>query len=60
LEEKGLDPAPRAGKLTLLRRATFDLLGLPPTEAEIREFLSAWISNLIQTSRPCSGLQRLY
>jgi hypothetical protein len=40
LEEKGLNPAPPADKLTLLRRATYDLTGLPPTEAEIRDFLS--------------------
>ncbi len=39
LEEKDLEPAPPADKLTLLRRATFDLTGLPPTESEIREFL---------------------
>jgi hypothetical protein len=40
LEEKGLTPAPPADKLTLLRRATFDLTGLPPTEEEIRDFLA--------------------
>ncbi len=40
LEESGLDPAPRADKLTLLRRATFDLHGLPPTEKEIEQFLA--------------------
>ncbi|HKX29083.1 MAG TPA: PSD1 and planctomycete cytochrome C domain-containing protein [Blastocatellia bacterium] len=39
LEEKGLRPAPPADRLTLLRRATYDLTGLPPTEREIREFL---------------------
>jgi hypothetical protein len=39
LEEKHLQPAPPADKLTLLRRATYDLTGLPPTEAEIRAFL---------------------
>jgi mono/diheme cytochrome c family protein len=38
LEEKNLKPSPRAGKRTLLRRATFDLLGLPPTEAEVEAF----------------------
>src|SRR5512143_563660 len=31
LEEKGLRPAARADRRTLLRRATFDLTGLPPT-----------------------------
>src|SRR5262245_17931397 len=40
LEEKNLKPAPPADKLTLLRRATFDLTGLPPTENEMREFLA--------------------
>jgi hypothetical protein len=40
LEEKKLMPAPPAGKITLLRRATFDLTGLPPTEKEIRDFLA--------------------
>jgi mono/diheme cytochrome c family protein len=40
LEAKNLKPAPRADKLTLLRRATFDLTGLPPTESEMRDFLA--------------------
>ena len=40
LEEKHLQPAPPADKVTLLRRATFDLTGLPPTEAEIRRLSS--------------------
>ncbi len=40
LEEKDLKPAPSARRLTLLRRAKFNLHGLPPTEEEIREFLS--------------------
>ncbi len=38
LEEKGLQPAPAADKLTLLRRATFDLTGLPPTTKEMEDF----------------------
>ena len=32
---KGLPPAPRADRITLLRRAYMDLIGLPPTPAEI-------------------------
>ena len=40
LEEKGLSPAPEADRLTFLRRATYDLTGLPPTDNEIQAFLS--------------------
>jgi mono/diheme cytochrome c family protein len=40
LETKNLAPAPPAAKLTLLRRVTFDLTGLPPTEKEIADFLA--------------------
>ena len=36
----GLDPAPLAGSATLIRRATFDLTGLPPTPEEIDAYLS--------------------
>jgi len=35
-------PAPRAEPRTLIRRATFDLLGLPPTPKETENFLAAW------------------
>jgi hypothetical protein len=40
LEKKGLFPARPASKLALLRRATFDLTGLPPTEQEIGAFVA--------------------
>ena len=40
LEAKGLKPNPPADKRTLIRRATFDLTGLPPTPEAIQEFLS--------------------
>ena len=40
LEASQLAPAPPADKRTLLRRATFDLIGLPPTESEIADFLA--------------------
>ncbi len=39
LEEKNLSPAPPADKRTLLRRVSFDLIGLPPTLEEIDAFL---------------------
>ena len=39
-ESKALAPAAPADKRTLLRRATFDLTGLPPTPAEMGAFLA--------------------
>jgi len=45
LRENGVEPAPPADKLTLIRRATFDLTGLPPTETEVREFLDDQSAN---------------
>ena len=39
MEEHGLAPAPPADRLTLLRRATFDLTGVPPTPREANAFL---------------------
>ncbi len=40
LEQKSLKPAKAADKRTLIRRATFDLIGLPPTSQEIDAFLN--------------------
>jgi len=40
LEAQNLQPNPRAGKLTLLRRTTIDMTGLPPTQEEIQQYLS--------------------
>ncbi len=39
LESKGLAPSEPASPLVLLRRVTFDLIGLPPSTQEIEEYL---------------------
>ena len=40
LEKNNLIPSARADQLTLLRRASFDLIGLPPTPAEVDRFIA--------------------
>ena len=40
LEESELEPAPAADHATLVRRAYFDLLGLPPTPEQVEAFVS--------------------
>jgi len=38
LEESGMNPAPLADKRTRLRRLFYDLIGLPPTQAQLQQF----------------------
>ncbi len=45
LAEHGLTPAPEADRRTLLRRVSFDLIGLPPTPEELRAFLADTSTN---------------
>ena len=40
LEREDLSPSPEAEKIALLRRVTFDLTGLPPTQQEINAFVA--------------------
>ncbi|HBI46813.1 MAG TPA: hypothetical protein DDY78_28760, partial [Planctomycetales bacterium] len=40
LESKGMQPAQPANKRTLIRRATYDLIGLPPTPEEVTAFVA--------------------
>ncbi|HWE92963.1 MAG TPA: PSD1 and planctomycete cytochrome C domain-containing protein [Tepidisphaeraceae bacterium] len=40
LEAKGMTPAPPADKVALLRRAYYDLTGLPPSPAEVDAFIA--------------------
>ena len=39
LDEEGLQPSEPADRRTLIRRLTYDLTGLPPTPAEMDDFL---------------------
>jgi len=41
----GLDPAPMADRRDLIRRASFDLAGLPPTTSEVNDFINNNSSN---------------
>ncbi len=59
LEAAGISPAPEADRRTLIRRATFDLTGLPPTADEVQTFIddpspTAWqdlIDRLLDSPR---------
>ena len=39
LASKGLAPSPEAGRSTLIRRATYDLTGLPPSASDVDQFV---------------------
>lgn len=57
LAREGLSPAPLASPTTLLRRVSLDLIGLPPTPAELDEFLAA--SQLDAEAAYAAAVERL-
>lgn len=57
LAEKGLSPAGPADRRTLLRRVTYDLIGMPPTPEEVQQFVEdpdpqayeKWVDRLLES-----------
>jgi hypothetical protein len=49
LDHEGLKPSPEADRAILLRRASLDLIGLPPTPAELEAFLADRSPNAYET-----------
>jgi len=49
LAERGLAPAPVADRRTLIRRLSFDLLGLPPDPADVEAFVADPDPNAYET-----------
>ncbi len=45
LQEAGYEPAPQADPITLIRRASFDVTGLPPSPEEVADFKRAFKQN---------------
>ena len=45
LESNELQLSPQAGPYEFIRRASFDLIGLPPSESEIEDFADSWKKN---------------
>ena len=40
LEAEGIEPSEEAARVTLIRRVSLDLIGLPPSPTEVRQFLA--------------------
>ncbi len=56
LEAKALKPVVDADPLTLIRRVSFDLTGLPPTPVEIEKFVKAWQAGNAKPQAAYEGL----
>ena len=48
IEKKGIAPSPAADKVTLIRRAYFDLIGLPPTPEQVEKFVNDTAPNAFE------------
>lgn len=59
LGEHKLQPSPRADARTMIRRLTFDLIGLPPTFEEVENFTKEWEAAKSVLSTEYSVLERL-
>ncbi len=61
LEKEGIRPAPEADRVTLIRRLSLDLLGLPPTPGEVDNFLRDERRRRLRAARrPPAGLAALW
>jgi hypothetical protein len=58
-EAEGLQPGPEAEAHVWLRRVTFDLTGLPPTEGEIAEFLRETSDRSVLSDRSDNAHERV-
>ncbi len=45
LEAKGIEPSPEADRYTLIKRLSYDLIGLPPNVEEVDEFVNDTSAN---------------